>query len=240
MTRTGKIARLPRDIRHQLNRRLQDGELQTHSVEWLNSLPEVQAVLKAEFDERPISEQNLSEWKTGGYRDWVLQQDTLELLGQMADDGEELKQAVKEPLTDKLALWVAARYIVATKALSAAEGEESWRLLREFCGDIVALRKGDHSAERLKLERERLEHERELDHRDVQKLCQKWAEEHRDEICQGYKTRDEVTAELIKAMFGDEDEDEPETSGETKLPDSPCASDPPAPTESNQIKPDQT
>jgi len=157
MTRTGKIARLPRDIRNQLNRRLQDGELQTRLVEWLNSLPEVQAVLKAEFDERPISEQNLSEWKTGGYRDWLLQQETLELLGQMADDGEELKQAVQEPLTDKLALWAAARYVAATRALSAAEGEESWRLLREFCNDLVALRKGDHSQERLELERERLD-----------------------------------------------------------------------------------
>jgi hypothetical protein len=29
------------------------------------------------------------------------------------------------------------------------------KLLREVCGDLVALRKGDHSAERLRLERER-------------------------------------------------------------------------------------
>ena len=167
MTRTGKIARLPREIRNQLNRRLHDGEPGVQLVTWINSLPEVQAVLKAEFDERSISEQNLSEWKQGGYRDWVLQQETLELLGRMADDGEELKQAVKEPLTDRLALWVAARYVVATKALSEADGEERWRLLREFCNDLVALRKGDHSQERLKVERERLgqlERELELKH----------------------------------------------------------------------------
>jgi hypothetical protein len=164
MTRNGKIARLPREIRNQLNRRLHDGEPGVELVTWLNSLPEAQAVLKAEFDERPVSEQNLSEWKQGGYRDWVLQQETLELLGRMADDGDELKQAVKEPLTDKLALWVAARYVVATKALSEADGEENWRLLREFCNDLVALRKGDHSQERLKVERERLgQLERELE-----------------------------------------------------------------------------
>jgi hypothetical protein len=40
-------------------------------------------------------------------------------------------------------------------------GLEGWRLLREMCGDIVELRKGDHSAERLKIERERLELEKE-------------------------------------------------------------------------------
>jgi hypothetical protein len=61
-------------------------------------------------------------------------------------------------------LWVAARYVVATKALSEADGEENWRLLREFCNDLVALRKGDHSQERLKVERERLgQLERELE-----------------------------------------------------------------------------
>jgi hypothetical protein len=163
MTRTGKIARLPREIRELLNRRLDDGEPGVQLVTWLNSLPEVQCLLKVEFEERPVSEQNLSEWKQGGYRDWLIQQETLELLGRMAADGEELKQAVEEPLTDKLALWVAARYVVATKALSEADGEESWRLLREFCSDLVALRKGDHSQERLKVERERLgQLEREL------------------------------------------------------------------------------
>ena len=40
-------------------------------------------------------------------------------------------------------------------------GREGWRLLREMCGDIVELRKGDHSAERLQIERERLALEKE-------------------------------------------------------------------------------
>jgi hypothetical protein len=53
MTRNGKIARLPHEIRDQLNRRLYDGELQTRLVDWLNSLPETQAVLKANFEEQP-------------------------------------------------------------------------------------------------------------------------------------------------------------------------------------------
>src|SRR6266851_4484844 len=69
--RTGKIARLPHDIREQLNRRLNDGE-QAHSIlEWLNSVPEVQAVLAASFDGRPLNKVNLTEWRHGGYRDWL-------------------------------------------------------------------------------------------------------------------------------------------------------------------------
>ena len=55
MTRNGKVARLPRDIRNQLNRRLQDGEPGTRLVEWLNSLPDTQSVLAADYGGRLIS-----------------------------------------------------------------------------------------------------------------------------------------------------------------------------------------
>ena len=78
MTRNGKIARLPKAVRDTLNRRLRDGEPGKRLVAWLNPQPEVQAVLAAEFGGRPITENNLSEWKTGGFREWELQQDALE------------------------------------------------------------------------------------------------------------------------------------------------------------------
>jgi hypothetical protein len=64
------------------------------------------------------------------------------------------------PLTDTLALWLAARYALATRALAAQPGPEHWRRLREFCADVVELRRGDHSAQRLQIERERLEYRR--------------------------------------------------------------------------------
>lgn len=248
MTRNGKIARLPRDIREQLNRRLHDGQLQTNLVEWLNSLPEAQAVLKAEFDGRPISEQNLSEWKTGGYRDWILQQEAIELVRHMDADSNELNLASKTRLTDLLAQRLAARYVVAAKALSQpalnqpngsdTEGEIDLKSLREFCGDIVALRKGDHSAERLKLERERLDLERDQLCKLREEALWEWAREHRDEICRGYTTQAEKIAMVRTIMFGDVDAYE--ASGEVKLPDCPCAPESAAPTESNPIKPDQT
>ena len=55
MTRKGKIARLPQAIREQINRRLQNGEEGKQIAEWLNTLPEVIAVLSAEFDGQPNS-----------------------------------------------------------------------------------------------------------------------------------------------------------------------------------------
>ncbi len=59
MTRTGKIARLPREIRDQLNQRLLDGQSGQKLLVWLNRLPEVKQVLAAEFDGTPINAPNL-------------------------------------------------------------------------------------------------------------------------------------------------------------------------------------
>ena len=159
MTRNGKIARLPRSIREQVNRKLDDGITGVEIVEWLNTLPEAQALMAAEFDGHPIREQNLSEWKAGGYRDWQMRQEALEMVRSLAEEAGDLKKAAaEEPLTEALALWVAARYAVAAKKMAAegVDGEAHWKLLRAFCSDIVALRQGDHSAENLKLERKRL------------------------------------------------------------------------------------
>lgn len=156
VTRNGKIARLPRSVRESLNCRLQDGEEGKKLVQWLNELPEVRAVVTADFRGKAIREQNLSEWKQGGYRDWVAQQEALEMAERIGEDAAEWSAGGRPPLTDTLAMWLAARYVVATRQLAEAEAPESWRLLREMCGDVVELRRGDHSAQRLELERERV------------------------------------------------------------------------------------
>jgi hypothetical protein len=159
-TRHGKIARLPKALRDQLNRRLQDGEAARPLLAWLKGLPEVQALLATEFAGRPLRPQNLSEWRQGGYRDWLAQQEVLELAERMGEAVAELQADGRPTLTDTLAQWVAARYAVATRQVVQAGGTEGWRGLRELCADIVELRRGDHYAKRLRLERDQLEFKR--------------------------------------------------------------------------------
>jgi hypothetical protein len=172
-TRNGKIARLPLAVRQELNRRLDEGEQGKKLVAWLNGLPEVQAILAAEFDGKPIREQNLSEWKQGGYRDWLAKQEALEVAERLGEDATEWNAEGRAPLTGTLALWLVARYAVATRHVAETGGREGWRLLREMCGDIVELRKGDHSAERLIIERERLELEKEQSEKRVREKVEK-------------------------------------------------------------------
>ncbi|HWX16425.1 MAG TPA: hypothetical protein VNY07_07545 [Chthoniobacterales bacterium] len=173
LTRNGKIARLPLAVRQELNRRLDEGEQGKKLVAWLNGLPEVQAILAAEFGGKPIREQNLSEWKKGGYPDWTAQHEALEIAQRLGEDAAEWNAEGRAPLIDTLALWLVARYAVATRLVAETGGREGWRLLREMCGDIVELRKGDHSAERLQIERERLELEKEQSEKRVREKVEK-------------------------------------------------------------------
>jgi len=159
MTRIGKIARLPHLIRQQINRRLQNGDAGKQIVEWLNSLPEASTIIAAEFDGQPVNETNLTNWKLGGYRDWDAQQEALEAVRRFCADSSELTQAAGGQLADQLAICLTARIAVALRQPESGGDDPAgqFRRLRELCGDLVALRKGDHNAQWLKIEREKLD-----------------------------------------------------------------------------------
>ena len=112
MKRTGKIARLPRALRDQLNQRLHNGEPGVDLIKWLNSLPEVQALLAEHFAGVPISPQNLSEWNHGGFLDWLATQDLLEAAREFAADAAQLPGFTDGHLADCLAHTIIVRYAV--------------------------------------------------------------------------------------------------------------------------------
>jgi hypothetical protein len=165
-SRRGKIARLPRSIRDELNRRLRDGESGTKVLAWLNALPEVQCIVAQEFGGRPVQTVNLWAWRHGGYKEWLQMQQAAELMRHPCAEADDLKSALDEPASDKLGTWLAARYAVATQHMAReGNGQLDWEQLREMCSDVSALRRGDHRAARLKLEQARSELKHERDRR---------------------------------------------------------------------------
>lgn len=177
MTRNGKIARLPKAVRGELNRRLADGEPGKRLVAWLNSIPEVRTVLAAEFAGRPITENNLSEWKSGGFREWERQQELLATARTLTEQADELRESAGR-LTDHLATVLTVRLAEVLRAGEAnGEGAEAkeLRCLRALCAVVAELRRGDHSAARLRLEQERREAEREKTEEEILGLFERWA-----------------------------------------------------------------
>jgi len=84
-TRNGKLANLPNDIREQLNLRLLEGETGRELAAWLNSQPEVQAILGANFNGSPISEVNLTHWRQGGYLQWLTERECFDSARALAE-----------------------------------------------------------------------------------------------------------------------------------------------------------
>ena len=200
MIHKGKIGKLPKAVREELNRRLDNGGQGRQLLTWLNSLPEVQAVVAAEFGGKPIRKQNLSEWRNGGYAHWLQQQEVLDMARQLsADTGES------QPLTDHMAVWITARYLMVIQKLAGKnpEGEPDLKVLREFCHDVVALRRGDHSAARLKIEQERLERDRQETEAEAVEHFKRWAgnSKVREAICGKCLNEEEKMARMHE-IFG--------------------------------------
>ena len=167
-TRTGKIARLPRHIRDQLNQRLDDGEPGNQLVDWLNRLPEVQTILAQQFDGEPISPQNLSRWRQGGFRDWQAQvaaedwlADNMEEAGHWLQPGTPSpngEASAPESMGDRIAQCLMPYWVATVRQLLAETDipEARWGILKPALADLAVLRRAEHQRERLRLTREKL------------------------------------------------------------------------------------
>jgi len=138
MTRTGKIARLPRSVRDELNCRLDNGESGPRLLAWLNARKDVRAVLKASFAGSPINQQNLSDWKLGGFQDWLRLQDARDFVCALADESAALDQqtghaTIIELLSAPLALALGRCFrLVADAPGDPANQRTLLALAREF------------------------------------------------------------------------------------------------------------
>ena len=218
MTHTGKIARLPHDIRNELNRRIQDGEPGCQLVDWLNAMPETQALLQRWFKGRPINEPNLTDWKQGGYLEWLTQQDSLARAVELAANATELNDAAPGLMSDHLATVLVARYadeLADWNGEATDEFRRKLRILRDFCHDVVELRRGDHDAATLKMEQQLLDRDQEQPDEYLLKRFLHWIEfpKVRESILD--QDDPEARSERLKTLLGitPDTPAEPEKSG---------------------------
>ena len=156
MTRKGKIARLPKHIREVLNQRLQNGQFGNCLLDWLNHLPECEEMLEDHFESQPITKQNLSEWKQGGYKDWLRNEEVRQQVQRLAEQAEDLEnEAGAMSIADRLGTVLSMQLLAMIEQLdSIAEPREKWARLREILRELHHLRREDHRARRLRMTEE--------------------------------------------------------------------------------------
>jgi hypothetical protein len=131
----GKIARLPADVRTELNRRIHNGEVAPALLSWLNGQPAVRAILQSQFTTVDVTPANLSTWRQEGYRDWLERQHNLEQKRELAAYCFQLAKNNKKLLEGSASI-LAGKIMEIVESVDATAQRE---LLNEKPASLAAL-----------------------------------------------------------------------------------------------------
>jgi hypothetical protein len=253
ITHIGKIGRLPKCTRDDLGRRIEDGEQGKELVKWLNGLSGVQRVLKEQFGERAVTEQNLSEWKQNGHPEWLRQEETRSLVSKLTEQSDDLDEAADGmEISDCYASVLSVEFVALTKKLleEKTDTKERWQCLREVFQKLTQLRRDDHRAVRTVIKRDRWNREVEREDEEEEKRMEQESKKRLRSMCFsvlrnktmadlfGGGEHGEKMAEMLHRIEFDlplDDLVDTKLSGKTRP-----ASVKPNPTESDLIQPNPT
>lgn len=209
--RLGKIARLPRHIRQQLNERLADNEPSEDLLNWLNGLPEVQTVLQRLFEGRPITKQNVSTWRLGGFRDWERAQEARTRARAYLEEAEEVAEELEgdaiwagpgcPPFLDRVSDRIALGLLELFHEAEASEkGPRRTREMLEIARELARLRRGDHQQRRLAVHQERWMEEQDVATEERDRRDEAEAETMQRQARE-MKARERISLEAYAVMF---------------------------------------
>jgi hypothetical protein len=150
-----KIASLPEKIREEICRRLFDGERGPQILPWLNGLPEVQKVLKLDYEGLSVSDNNLSVWRKTGYQDWLRRRDRIERTRELARYAAQQSKADGATIADGAASIASGKLLELLEAmddlpLKGADGAKLPVLdLVSIAGALTSLRVSEQNDVRL-------------------------------------------------------------------------------------------
>ncbi len=202
--RKGKIASLPRPIRDEVCRRLDDGQSGSVILPWLNAVPQVVLILADRWDGKPITDQNLTEWRQGGFRDWLESEARAAKTRALADLSFSYAKASGGDLSEGA---LAAAVGRAIETLESLEGNDLNKTLsalakaramelkaREVAQNDLTLAQRDRQ---LSLEEQKFR-------RTTADLFLKWyGQEQARQIAEGKQSRTVKMDQLVQLMFGD-------------------------------------
>ena len=199
-----KIGRLPFAVRNELNERIRDGVQGADILGWLNGLKETRKILR-EMKSGPVNAQNLTDWRSSGYRDWLDDQDRADRIRRLAEVSQTLATAAGGNAAG-VGCNIATAKIM--DILEAADEDQ----VADLAKALVQLRSSENAAQKVALaeeknaiQKEQLSLSRAKFERDTARLFVKWAQ-NKDALALATDRRlgsDEKTERLGRLMFGD-------------------------------------
>lgn len=199
-----KIGRLPFAIRNELNERIRDGAGGSEILAWLNGLPATRKILR-ELKSGEINAQNLTDWRSSGYKDWLEDQSQADRIRRLAEVSQTLASAAGGN-----AAGVGCN-IATAKIMDALESADEEQIA-DLAKALVQLRSSENAAQKVALAKEKnalaeeqLNLSRAKFERDTARLFVKWAQ-NKDALSIATDRKlggDEKTEKLGRLMFGD-------------------------------------
>ena len=199
-----KIGRLPFAIRNELNERIRDGVGGPEILAWLNAAKETRKILR-ELKSGEINAQNLTDWRSTGYKDWLEDQAQADRIRRLAEVSQTLASAAGGN-----AAGVGCN-IVTAKIMDALESADEEQVA-DLAKALVQLRSSENAAQKVALAKEKnalaeeqLNLSRAKFERDTARLFVKWAQ-NKDALSIATDRKlggDEKTERLGRLMFGD-------------------------------------
>ena len=199
-----KIGRLPFAVRNELNERIRDGAQGADLLGWLNGLKETKKILR-ETKSEPVNAQNLTDWRSTGYADWLADQGDADRIRRLAEVSQTLAAAAGGNVAG-VGCSIATAKIM--DVLEAADDDQ----VADLAKALVKLRASENAAQKVALAeeknalaKEQLSLSRAKFERDTARLFIKWAQ-NKDALALATDRRlgsDEKTERLGRLMFGD-------------------------------------
>ena len=199
-----KIGRLPFAVRNELNERIRDGAQGADLLGWLNGLKETKKILR-ETKSEPVNAQNLTDWRSTGYADWLADQGDADRIRRLAEVSQTLAAAAGGNVAG------VGCSIATAKIMDALESADDDKV-SDLATALVKLRASENAAQKVALAeeknalaKEQLSLSRAKFERDTARLFIKWAA-NKDALALATDRRlgsDEKTERLGRLMFGD-------------------------------------
>ena len=199
-----KIGRLPFAVRNELNERIRDGAQGADLLDWLNGLKETKRILR-ETKSGPVNAQNLTDWRSTGYADWLADQGDADRIRRLAEVSQTLAAAAGGNVAG------VGCSIATAKIMDALESADDDKV-SDLATALVKLRASENAAQKVALaeeknaiQKEQLSLSRAKFERDTTRLFIKWAQ-NKDALALATDRRlgsDEKTERLGRLMFGD-------------------------------------
>lgn len=208
-----KIGSLPWAMRNTLNHMLRDGRTGTEALTFINTSKEWRT-LKRATKQADVNAQNLTDWRTTGYADWLAEQAKTEHIRQLASLSQQIiEQSGGDPAA------VGSR-ILAGNLLTCLESADPTETL-ELAKALTALRREENYAKKtdiaeshLTLKSQQLDLNRQKYQRQTCDLFLKWFKDKSvNSIINNKSTNNDAKTEALgRHLFGEYWDNRPPTN----------------------------